>query len=669
MIKNKLHFKRISAKNFKSIGNSPIEFHFDNDKTLITSDENGAGKSTLLVWALFYVLFDKPFSKKSKKNGLINDINDKSMVVEVDFISNNREYRVIRGKKPNIFNINVMKDGEYQPINDKPLQDDLIDIIGFDENIFQFVVVLGKDRYTPFFEMTPPERREVNEKFIDTSVFTLMSKENKNDTKTLKLEISNLENNKKPSTGNQIQSLNDSIKALESLNSDKVGYIKKSLNDAENQLQVNLELKNDKESKKIEILNKIDSLKLELAQFKSIIDNDSLQIDLEISTANKTSFDKINLIKIELDKTKKAITKCHTLNSEIQSNIIGYTHKKNTLQAEIDHFNDMDICSSCSQEVTNNTKERIRTDNTTKIDSIDVNMDELNKKSVIIKEKIQKLESHKESLFTKQYDLKSENDSIIAELQSKKNDLSEQYKYHSNHNDIKQLEISINHIDESIDKINIDIENINKNKSNLNQELESLKKVELIDEHKKQLKNLIKEYKDIEMLLDSHHETLNIYDMTNNILADDGFKSVIFKKYLPFFNKNVNNILESMGLFLNFTMNENYSIELNNPSFKNRGLYDLSDGQKCRINLAILMTWREIAKNRSSVDTNLLILDEVLEALSSNGVGDFMDMTENLLTGSNTYVITQRGNEFEDHFNHRVNFKLVDEFTDMEVIK
>lgn len=669
--KSKLTFKSISAKNFKSIGNYQLDLVIGEDRTLITSDENGSGKSTLLVWALFYALYDKPYNKKSKKAGMINDINDKDMLVTVEFNAKGKDYKLRRGAKPKVFDVLVSKDGEYVPINDRPTQDDLLDIIGLDDSIFQFVVCLGADRYVPFFEMDASARREVNEKFIDLSVVSLMGKRNKDDLKSINLDIKHIEQHMLPDTNNTIERINASIKQLETLNGEHVASIKESIKSSEIAIQ---RLEQDIIANKSEqelannrlapLLEKLDNLASEKQKEVDLLKDDGDILKNEYKTSKFELDEKLKKVKNKVSKFTDKIKEIELISSR-------QTLKKDDLESEIEHFKHLDHCTTCKQDVAQSTKDKIRTENEIAISEIDVKLTQCSSNIGKLSKVIESLSTEESNVLSELESLKScldvkENElrTNVDEIREKYNDLMVDLKNESNvlsnqldvlSRDVSKLENQINEKRRLIDKMKVDLNNV--------------KGDEYIAQQRSELDDQIKTQTELNDKLKGLYDKSDLCKNVAEVLSDDGFKSVMFKRYLPFFNSNVNRILEAMGLYINFEMTEDYKININNPIYKNRGLYDLSSGQKCRINLAILLTWREIARQRSSVDTNLLILDEVLESLSKNGVGDFMDMASKQLAGYNTFVITQRGDEFVDHFDHRINFKLIDDFTTMEYMK
>lgn len=147
------------------------------------------------------------------------------------------------------------------------------------------------------------------------------------------------------------------------------------------------------------------------------------------------------------------------------------------------------------------------------------------------------------------------------------------------------------------------------------------------------------------------------------ILKDDGIKANIVEQYLPFLNKTINDILDKLNLYVQINIDSEFNITMFAPDRKSQTIDNLSTGQSRRIDLAILLAWREIAKNKASADCNLLVLDEILESLSASGVSEFMEMWSTFGSDTNLIVISQRAAEFDEYFERRVSYSLKDDMT------
>ena len=187
-----LIFKKLRYKNFLSSGDSFTEINFLANSNNLIIGSNGAGKSTILD-ALTFVLFNKPFRKINKPQ-LVNSVNEKNCLVEIEFSSNNREYLVRRGIKPNVFDIEV--DGK---LLDKR-GDDRDNQVTLEENIlkvnyksFTQIVILGSSTFVPFMQLTASNRREVIEDLLDIRVFSSMSTITKERVRALREDIKLLE--------------------------------------------------------------------------------------------------------------------------------------------------------------------------------------------------------------------------------------------------------------------------------------------------------------------------------------------------------------------------------------------------------------------------------------------------------------------------------------------
>jgi len=153
--------------------------------------------------------------------------------------------------------------------------------------------------------------------------------------------------------------------------------------------------------------------------------------------------------------------------------------------------------------------------------------------------------------------------------------------------------------------------------------------------------------------LSSRKDTINYYDFSYSLLRDGGVKSKIIKKYLPLINQQVNRYLQMMDFYINFTLDEEFNETIESPIHEDFSYSSFSEGEKQRIDLALLFTWREVAKFKNSVATNLMILDEVFDSsLDATGTEEFLKIIRYVIKDANIFIISHKSgleDKFEDH--------------------
>lgn len=563
-----IEFKVCSWKNFLSTGNVKTEVRLDQHPNTLITGENGAGKSTILD-VLCFALYGKPF-RKIKKNQLINSVNNGSTVVEIEFRTNGKDYRVVRGIKPAVFDIYENDNIKNQSAAARDQQEDLEkNILRMNMKSFTQMVILGSSSFVPFMQLTPYIRREVIEDLLDISVFSTMSlllkeKVNKNKQDTL-LNSKDIDN----------------IDAMIAMQKEQSKY--------------------DNERKKEEISrceDRISDIDKAVNRLRSELENDQSAIDElidQIVDEGKNHARASRALKIERDLEAK---------------------KKNS-QKTIDFYNNNDHCPTCTQEIDNAIKaEKIEEKN--KVIS-DLN-DAMNK----ISEEIEKINTRSEE---------------IAEIK-------------------KQIEIRRK---QSEDK-NVLIQQDERERSLLQKDILKLKE-ESITQSANKLRELNEER---ETAIESKKELLDqnhLLEMASLILRDSGIKSKIIKQYIPIINQLVNKYLAAMDFFVKFELDENFNEKILSRHRDDFSYDSFSEGEKMRIDLALLFTWRTIAKMKNSSSTNLLILDEVFDAsLDANGCDEFLKIVQNL-EDSNVFVISHKGDIMQDKFVNHIRFEKYKNFS------
>jgi len=550
-------------KNLLSTGNQFTEIQLDRSPTTLIIGENGAGKSTILD-ALCFGLFNKPFRSISKSQ-LINSVNGGGAVVEVEFTVGGKEVRVVRGIKPNKFEVYVNDNMINQDANARDYQKHLEQqVLGLNYRSFTQVVILGSSTFVPFMQLSTKARREVVEDILDIKVFSLMNFLLKNKTKELNEEIRNVEYNY-------------------DLTEEKITLQQKFIED---------------------VINNKSSIITENKQ--KIKDNNSTistrNGDIKVLEDEKIALSYDAEEHLKVDKKLKKLTQTEA----------ALKNKRSEHDRQIQFFQTNDECPSCEQPITESTKQTQIESRNTKIREIENGIGDL-----------QRLESEEQD-----------------RLQSILNDLD-----------------TIRQNDVEIAKIRASITELEKFNTKLQKDIETYESGSVSEEDKTKLAELKGAIKYIDEQKSKLNEDRFYIDVAKNLLQDSGIKTKIVKQYLPIMNKLVNTYLSSMDFFVNFNIDENFQ-ETIKSRFRDEFSYaSFSEGEKMRIDLALLFTWRAVAKMKNSTNTNLLILDEIFDSsLDGTGTDDFLKIL-NTFHDQNVFVISHKQDMLFDKFRSIIQFK------------
>ena len=562
-------FRTVKWKNFLSTGNQPTEIQLDYSPTTLIIGENGAGKSTILD-ALCFVLFNKPFRNISKSQ-LVNSVNGSGTVVEVEFNVNNKDVRVIRGIKPNKFEVWIGDTMINQDANARDYQKHLEQqILGLNYRSFTQVVILGSSTFVPFMQLSTKARREVVEDILDIKIFSLMNFLLKNKNKSLLEDIRDVE-------------------YKYDLTKEKVTLQEKFIEEVVNNKSA---IVAENRQKLYDNRSTIDFRKDDVKALE--IDNENLSYDAE-----------------EKAKIEQKLKKLTQTEAALQN-------RKSEHDRQIKFFKNNDECPSCEQPITESTKQTQIESRTTKIGEIENGITDL-----------QRMESEEQDRLQ----------SILVDLDTiRKNDVEKA-------------------------KILSSIAELEKFNAKLEKDIQRYEEGNASDEDKAKLSELKGQIKLIEEQKSKLNEDKFYIDVARNLLQDSGIKTKIVKQYLPIMNKLVNTYLSSMDFFVNFNIDENFN-ETIKSRFRDEFSYaSFSEGEKMRIDLALLFTWRAVAKMKNSTNTNLLILDEIFDSsLDATGTDDFLKIL-NTFDKENVFIISHKQDMLIDKFRSVIKFEKVKNFS------
>lgn len=568
-------FKTVRWKNFLSTGNAFTEVNLNVSPSTLVVGSNGAGKSTMLD-AICFALFNKPF-RKITKSQLVNSVNEKDAVVEVYFDIGSAEYKVVRGIKPNKFEIT--KNGTVLN-QDSAVKDQQVwleqSVLKLNYKSFTQVVILGSSTFVPFMQLSASARREVIEDLLDIKIFSTMN----------------------------------------NLLKDRVRAIKDSLRDVE----YNYELCKERVEIQQRFISDLKSQsKANNAQRKEQIK--SLEDEISVIVENIGKFNiAIETLQEESNKMNSSVD----THSELKIYQAKFKDKKKRLNSDYKFFSENDTCPTCKQSIDKELKD-------SKIESISKSLEELSGAT----EKLQENIEYAAKMVQK-------HQTLLGKIQNYQNEVT------SNNKEIQWKRQAIQKIEESI-------EETTGGGANVKREQEKLKAI-------------LKEGMEVETRISGMKKDRDNHDVITNLLKDTGIKSQIIKRYLPVMNQLINRYLKELDFYVSFELDENFSETIKSRYRDDFCYSSFSEGEKMRIDLALLFTWRMIAKMKNSACTNLLILDEIFDSsLDLAGTDDFMKILRSFSDNTNVFVISHKPDVLQDKFNRilrvekKQNFSVVSE--------
>ena len=559
-----IKFKMVRWKNFLSTGNTFTQIDLDNSKSTLIVGHNGSGKSTMLD-AISFALFGKPHRNINKPQ-LINSINNKGCVVEVEFSIGKADYRIVRGIKPGIFEIWKNETMINQSSHAKEYQKILEqNILKLNHKSFHQVVVLGSSSFIPFMQLPAGHRRDVIEDLLDINVFSKMNTLLKDRLSTLK---------------DKIQDLSYQI----DLQKNKIETQQKYIRDVKALTDQNI---TEKENKITQNQKDIDDLQSQNNELSSEIEGKQTDVQDELN-------------------------KLHDKRQSLLQYSAQFRQQMATVAKEAKFYEDNESCPTCDQAISSERRDEKLTDAKSKAKELKSAMGKLTEESDQVEQAI------------------STANDALAEIRDKQSDI------HSNIQQISRLQAEIRSLEEDITgsatadlrQAEADLKQYTDSKNSLLEE-----KFKFSDEY-------------------SYNQVMG------EMLKDTGIKTKIIKQYLPVINKLVNQYLQVLDFFVHFDLDESFN-ETIRSRHRDEFTYDsFSEGEKQRIDLSLLFTWRQIAKMKNSVATNLLILDETFDSsLDHEGVDNLLKILYTLGDDTNIFVISHKGEILDGKFNAKIEFK------------
>ena len=566
-----IEFQKLRWRNLLSYGNFFTEIDLQKDRMTLISGKNGSGKSTIGE-ALTFVLFGVPFRNINKPN-LLNSINERDCLVEVEFNIGKKQYKVRRGIKPTVFEIycdnkiidQESKSKDYQKFLEQ-------NILKLNYKSFTQLVFLGSSNFVPFMQLSAQDRREVIEELLDIRVFSRMNVVLKEKMSVLKETFKDLERDAAISK-EKLEMQRDHIKKLRS--------------------------KNDQA---ININNE------QIASNREAADGIMLDMD-RIAVAINQRKDSINDYPIVQGKIQKYEELERKLSAQIAK-----------INKSIHFYTETDDCPTCNQEITAQFKQKVIETKTVRLQEIDTACAELAKKRADVVDRL----------------------NAIAKVQQQISDLNAEYQNKNS---------SVAGINAYIAKLQQDNQRLQNADASCTEEQTKLEQYE-------------HDYSEILCKRDALIDTRHMYDVAFDMLKDSGIKTRIIRQYLPVMNKLINKYLSSMDFFVNFNLDENFK-EVIKSRYRDEFEYNsFSQGQKFRIDMALLLTWREISRKKNSTNTNILILDEVFDSsLDATGTEDFMKLLRMLSKRTHIFVISHKPDVISDRFDNHLKVEIKNNFS------
>lgn len=574
---NFIQFHWVECKNLASVGNMPIRIQLDKSLTTVVLGNNGAGKSSLILDSVCFGLFGKPF-RSVTKNQLVNNKNGRDLLVKVEFTRGNDTIQVVRGIKPNIFEIYINDKLVDQSSKTRDYQKYFEEVIlGIDYVAFTQIVMIGKANYIPFMALNAGARRSFVERVLGLDVFRAMLEVHKSNVDNVNSQIQDHKND--------IKVIGERIKSQERLVTHIQVASQKTIDEKKSALSAEIE------TIKAEILR----LEADKSEKKDLLDS----LDIKIAKDEQT-------------KTSQAITNIRDLLSQIESN-------RTITTRELKFFDANDVCPTCTQPIEHSFK-----------------VDAINKRT----NRMQQFDKSITELEIRLADTEEANKTASMKIEQAKKLLG----------DIKTLTRDIDTLISKLRDLTKEFDSIKIETDDLVKEQETLVNLRL---------ELSEKYVEYNAIL----EESKYLDFMTLCLKDSGIKSTIINEYIPTINSIVNQNIKQLGLFATVKLDDQFNEEIKIRGFEAMSYNQLSEGEKLRLDMAIMMAWRDVAKLKSNMSCNLLIMDEIFDSsVDAEGTTAFADLLKSV-SNLNVFVITHTPEKLADSFRSFIRLEKVNGFT------
>lgn len=569
-------FRKIRYKNFLSAGNNFTEIDLNASPHTLVIGQNGSGKSTMLD-AISYGLFGKSH-RNINKGQLINSVNQKRMVVEVEFTIGKKDYKVVRGLKPVKFEIyvdgNMINQNSHNKEYQKVLENN---ILKFNHKSFHQVVVLGSSSFIPFMQLSALNRRDVIEDLLDIGVFSKMN----------------------------------------TLLRERNASLKEKINQVLHAIEIN-ETKTDAQKKYIRDISKINN---DVRKQKEVLISETFETNQSLVTKNAENQTLASTISGEvtplLESQKDSLRKLNEYETEFKSQI-------RSLVKEAKFYEENETCPTCEQDIDDTVKDS---------------------KLARAQEKAAELQS------------------ASSKVESQREEVS---------NDIVELEKKMSQVNDLLQEVQVNLTTIANNEALI---AKAKTEIETLSDDQSDLAQANEDY---DALMKEYHElvgnknTLNDQAAYNSVISemlkDTGIKTKIIKQYLPVINQLVNQYLQILDFYVHFDLDESFQETIRSRHRDAFSYASFSEGEKQRIDLSLLFTWRQVAKMKNSISTNLLILDETFDSsLDEAGIENLMKIIHTLDANTNVFIISHKTEELEGKFDKKIEFVKDKNFSKMKV--
>lgn len=710
-----IKFIRVTYRNFLSNGDQPTTIELDKTITSIFTGTNGAGKSTFID-AIVYALFGKPF-RKVKLGQLINNVNEKGLECEVEFTVGSKHYRVNRGMKPSLFEIYVNNELIPQPATTADYQSILeSDILKLNYKTFTQIIILGSASFVPFMQLKLGDRREVIENLLDISVFSDMNAILKDKIKTVKKEQEDISHKIdiikeryrskrqfiKEATEQhktRLDELEIKVKDISDILENKkyrlVLYQSKSI-----KLETTIDEYGDAEERVAALARHIEALGRVV--FEDTNAYETFKSDAGGAVLIDKRIDENNKLLVTEEKKIKDLNKLLLDQEEIYKDFLPMEDRDqiktdlaittNTRCADVlrlEFYEKNDECPECKQGIETHFREDIIHDLEHSIAKADENLaiwltrekvieqDIKDKKQVhstvmniqssivYVQNEIKRLKESNEGLIATReqrviktpeelkylfVDITKKKEEIETERKSGKTLKKQNEELTTHKNSLIVIEKDIAVCDQSIEanKIRFDT---------LQEELRIHKEKPACTVTQEDIDELAMEIKELDSSLGKKKNSLHYFGIVQKLLKDDGLKTKIIKKFLPIINATVNMYLDKFDFPINFEFDENFNETIQSNFRNDFCYYSFSEGEKSRIDLALLFTWREIALKKSRNATNIIIFDEIFDgSLDGDGIENFMNILGFDKEGYNSFIISHKDETINSRFDRQVEF-------------